>query len=117
MIRWIVGTSLKFRFIVLGIAAAMLLFGVTQVPTMPVDAFPEFAPPRVEIQTPCNGLSAEEVESYVTVPMEQALNGVEGLEIMRSKSLEDLSFVELLFKPGTDILHARQLVAERMATV
>ena len=58
MIRWIVGTSLRQRSIVLGLAAAMMLFGIAQIPRMPVDAFPEFAPPRVEIQTPCLGLSA-----------------------------------------------------------
>ena len=117
MIRSIVGTSLKFRFIVLAIAAAMMLFGIAQVPSMPVDAFPEFAPPRVEIQTPCLGLSADEVESLVSVPLEQAFNGLDGLDLMRSKSLPDLSMIELLFKPGTDVLRARQLVQERLATV
>jgi CzcA family heavy metal efflux pump len=117
MIRWIVGTSLKFRFIVLAIAAAMMLYGMIEIPRMPVDVFPEFAPPREEIQTPCLGLSAEEVESFVTVPLEQALNGVENLETLRSKSLNDLSSIELLFKPGTDVIRARQLVQERMAAV
>ena len=117
MIRSIVGTSLKFRFIVLAIASAMMLFGIAQIPSMPVDAFPEFAPPRVEIQTPCLGLSADEVESLVTVPLEQAFNGLDGLDLMRSKSLPDLSSIELLFKPGTDVLRARQLVQERLATV
>ncbi|HSB00177.1 MAG TPA: efflux RND transporter permease subunit, partial [Anaerolineales bacterium] len=117
MIRSIVGSSLKFRYIVLAIAAAMMVFGIAQVPRMPVDAFPEFAPPRVEIQTPCLGLSADEVESLVTVPLEQALNGLPGLDIMRSKSIPDLSSIEMLFKPGTDELKARQLVQERLATV
>jgi CzcA family heavy metal efflux pump len=117
MIRAIVGTSLKFRFIVLAIAAGMMVFGMTQLGRMPVDVFPEFAPPRVEIQTICLGLSAEEVESFVSVPMEQALMGVDGLETMRSKSLGDLSSLEMLFKPGADQHHARQLVLERMATV
>ncbi len=117
MIRSIVGTSLKFRFIVLAIAAAMMFFGIVQIPSMPVDAFPEFAPPRVEIQTPSLGLSAEEVESFVTVPLEQSFNGVDGLDLMRSKSIPDLSSIELLFKPGTNELHARQLVQERLATV
>ncbi len=117
MIRAIVGTSLKFRYIVLAIAAGMMLFGVTELGRMPVDVFPEFAPPRVEIQTICLGLSAEEVESFVSVPMEQALMGVDGLDIMRSKSLGDLSAIEMLFKPGTNELLARQLVQERMATV
>ena len=117
MIRWIVETSLKFRFIVVGVAAALLFFGMAQLLRSPVDVFPEFAPPRVEIQTPCLGLTAEEVESLVTVPLEQAFNGVEGLDVMRSKSIPDLSSIELLFKPGSDVLRARQLVQERFATV
>ena len=117
MIRSIVGSSLKFRNIVLAVAAAMMVFGIAQVPSMPVDAFPEFAPPRVEIQTPCLGLSADEVEALVTVPLEQALNGLPGLELMRSKSIPDLSSIEMLFERGTDELKARQLVQERLATV
>ena len=64
---------------------------VAQLATMPVDVFPEFAPPRVEIQTMCNGLSTGDVESLVTVPLEQVLNGIEGLEDMRSKSVPQLS--------------------------
>ena len=117
MIRWMVGTSLKLRFVVLAIAAAMMFFGMAQLPNTPMDVFPEFAPPRVEIQTPSLGLSSEEVESLVTVPLEQAFNGVEGLELMRSKSIPDLSSIELLFKPGTDVLRARQLVQVRLQTV
>ncbi len=117
MIRSIVGTSLKFRYIVLAVAAALMVIGILQVPNMPVDAFPEFAPPRVEIQTPCLGLSADEVEQLVTVPLEQAFTGLDGLDLMRSKSIPDLSSIELLFKPGTDVLHARQVVQERLATV
>jgi CzcA family heavy metal efflux pump len=117
MIRWIVGTSLKFRFIVIGLAGGLLFFGIVQLPNTSVDVFPEFAPPRVEIQTPCLGLTAEEVESLVTVPLEQSFNGLDGLDVMRSKSVPDLSAIELLFKPGTDVLHARQLVQERVATV
>ncbi len=117
MMRWIVGSSLKLRFLVVACAAAMMFFGVPQLQGMPVDVFPEFAPPRVEIQTPCLGLTAEEVEGLVSVPLEQALNGVEGLDVMRSKSVPDLSSIELLFKPGTDIMLDRQLVQERLATV
>ena len=75
MMRWIVGTSLKFRFIVLAIAAALMFFGMQRLRNMPVDVFPEFAPPIVEIQTPCLGLSPTEVESLVTVPLEEALTG------------------------------------------
>jgi CzcA family heavy metal efflux pump len=112
-----VGTSLKLRFIVLLIAAGLMVFGVAALPRAPMDVFPEFAPPRVEVQTPSLGMSAEEVESLITVPLEQAFNGTEGLDIMRSKSIPDLSSIELLFKPGTDELRARQLVQERLAAV
>ena len=117
MMRWIVKTSLRLRYIVVALAAAMMVFGIGSAASTPLDVFPEFAPPRVEIQTACLGLSADEVESLITVPLEQAFNGVEGLDIMRSKSVPQLSSIELLFKPGTDELRARQLVQERLATV
>jgi CzcA family heavy metal efflux pump len=102
---------------VVALASALLIFGFAQVREIPVDVFPEFAPPRVEIQTACLGLSAEDVEALVTVPLEQALNGVEGLEIMRSRSVPQLSSVELIFHSGTDLLRARQLVSERVTAV
>jgi len=117
MMRWIVGSSLKFRFLVVAVAAAMMFFGVGQLAQMPVDVFPEFAPPRVEIQTPCLGLSSSEVEALVTVPLEEALSGVEGLDVMRSKSVPQLSSIVLIFETGTDLLRARQLVQERVGTV
>src|ERR671933_673969 len=117
MMRWIVASSLRFRFLVVALAGAMLFVGVGQLTHAPLDVFPEFAQPRVEIQTPCLGLSAEEVEALVTVPLEQALNGVDGLDVMRSKSVPDLSSIELRFKSGTDLLRARQQVQERIATV
>ncbi|HEY6109249.1 MAG TPA: efflux RND transporter permease subunit, partial [Gemmatimonadales bacterium] len=115
--RSIVKSSLRFRYIVLALAVAMIGYGIAQIPNMPVDAFPEFAPPRVEIQTPSLGMTADEVEALVTVPLEQAFNGVDNLDIMRSKSIPDLSSIELLFKPGTDVVAARQLVQERLTTV
>jgi CzcA family heavy metal efflux pump len=117
MLRWIVGSSLKFRYLVVASAGSMLFFGVGQLEAMPVDVFPEFAPPRVEIQTSCLGLSAAEVESLVTIPLEQSLNGIPQLDTIRSKSVPQLSSIELFFRPGTDILEARQLVTERMASV
>ena len=117
MMRRIVGSSLRFRFLVLAGAAGMMFFGAGQVREMPVDVFPEFAPPRVEIQTPSLGLSSAEVEALVTVPLEQALAGIDGLDVMRSKSVPQLSSIELIFTPGTDLVLARQLVQERMAQV
>ena len=117
MMGWIVRSSLKFRFLVVAMASALIIYALIQLRTMPVDVFPEFAPPRVEIQTPCLGLSAEEVEALVSVPLEQALNGLPGLDVMRSKSVPDLSSIELLFKPGADLIRIRQLAQERIANV
>src|SRR6266508_1644660 len=116
MMRWIVGSSLRFRYIVVALAAGMMVFGVVQLRGIPVDVFPEFAPPRVQIQTACLGLSAADVEQLVTVPLEDGLNGIPGLDVMRSASVPQLSSIELIFKLGTDLLQARQLVQERIAT-
>ena len=117
MLRWVVGSSLKFRYLVVAIAAALMFFGVQQLRHTSVDVFPEFAPPKVEVQTPALGLSANQVEQLVTIPLEQTLNGVPGLDDIRSKSVESLSSVEMIFKPGTDLLTARQHVAERIAQI
>ncbi|MFN2468612.1 MAG: efflux RND transporter permease subunit [Gaiellaceae bacterium] len=115
--RWIVRSSLRFRWLVIFASAAMMFFGVAEVRQAPVDVFPEFAPPRVEIQTPCIGLSAAEVEEYITVPLEQNLAGVAELDVIRSSSVEQLSSITLIFKRGTEWLKARQLVQERLASV
>jgi CzcA family heavy metal efflux pump len=117
MMRWIVGTSLKLRFLVCGIAAGMLVLGFSRLQDMPVDVFPEFAPPRVEIQTISLGLNSQDVESLITVPLEESLQGVPGLDTIRSKSVQDLSQIQLIFEPGTDLLTARQVVAERVDTI
>jgi CzcA family heavy metal efflux pump len=117
MLRWIVASSLRLRFLVLAAAASLMFFGIARLQDMPVDVFPEFAPPRVEIQTEALGLSTTETESLITVPLEQALNGTPGLDILRSKSVPGLSSILLIFKPGTDLIEARQLVQERLALV
>ena len=83
--RWIVGTSLKYRSLVVLLAATMVFFGTLQLRDSPVDVFPEFAPPLVEIQTPALGLSPSEVESLVTIPLEDVLTGLPGLDEMRSE--------------------------------
>ena len=117
MLRWVIGNSLKFRFIIVATAAALVFAGVSQLHNAPVDVFPEFAPPRVEVQTPALGLSASEVESLITIPLEHSLNGLPDLDVIRSKSIEQLSQIELIFKPGTDLLTSRQLVAERISAI
>ncbi|HMC09392.1 MAG TPA: efflux RND transporter permease subunit, partial [Actinomycetota bacterium] len=117
MMRWIVRSSLRFRFLLVAAAGGLLFFGVAKLFHTPVDVFPEFAPPRVEIQTLAVGLTASEVEGLITVPLEQVLNGVPRLDVMRSKSVSQLSSIELIFKLGTDLVTDRELVQERLATV
>jgi CzcA family heavy metal efflux pump len=115
MMRWIVGSSLKARLLVVPVAVALLVLGFVQLRSMPVDVLPEFSPPLVEIQTEALGLSAAEVEQLVTVPLEQdLLNGVAWLDQIHSESLPGLSRIEMIFEPGTDVLKARQLVQERL---
>ena len=114
MFRWIIGSSLQFRFLVLGIAAALVLFGTMQLRKMPVDVFPEFAPPVVEVQTEAIGLSAEEVESLITLNLEELLSGVPWLKSIRSQSVTGLSSIVLTFERGTDVMKARQMIQERL---
>ena len=117
LMRFIVSSSLRFRYLVVAAAVAMMVFGVLQIQSMRVDVFPEFAPPQLQIQTICTGLSTTDVEQLVAVPLEQSLNGVQGLDVMRSKSVPQLSAINMIFKQGTDLWHARQLVQERLQTV
>src|SRR5215470_1294643 len=115
MMKLVIASSLRFRYLVLALGVALTYVGLSRLQHVPVDVFPEFAPPRVEIQTICLGLSPSEVEQLVTVPLEDALNGVPGIDVMRSKSVPQLSSILLIFKLGTDEVRARQLVSERMA--
>jgi CzcA family heavy metal efflux pump len=102
--------------VVLALSVLLIVFGIRTLRTTPLDVFPEFAPPLVEIQTEAPGLSTEEVESMITMPLENALNGTPWLKIIRSKSVLGLSSVVLIFENGTDLIRARQLVQERLAT-
>ena len=112
---WLVSTSLRFRVLVIALAVALIVVGVRTADDIPLDVFPEFAPPVVEIQTEVPGISTEEVESLVTVPIENSLNGIPYVETIRSKSVLGLSSVRLIFKRGTDLITARNLVQERLA--
>jgi CzcA family heavy metal efflux pump len=116
MINSILRSSMKFQFLVITVAIALMAFGLTRLRAMPVDVLPEFSPPYVEIQTEALGLSAEEVEQMITVPMEQdLLAGVAWLDVIRSESVPGLSSVLVYFEPGTDLYRARQMVTERMS--
>jgi CzcA family heavy metal efflux pump len=117
LMRWVVASSLRFRWLVLFAAIALLGAGAAEIRSAKVDVFPEFAPPRVEIQTLATGNSSSQVEELITAPLEEQLNGIEGLQELRSKSIADLSAIELIFKRGTNEVRARQLVQERMALI
>jgi CzcA family heavy metal efflux pump len=114
LMSWTIATSLRFRHLVAALGALVMAIGIIVLPSSRLDVFPEFAPPRVIVQTVCLGLSTADVEELVTVPLEQSLNGVEGLDILRSKSSPQLSSIELIFNRGEDLIKARQLVQERM---
>ena len=115
MFRWIIGSSLQFRVMVMAGAVALVVFGAFQLQRMPVDVFPEFAAPTVRVQTEAIGLSAEEVERLVTLNLEELLSGVPWLDSIRSESITGLSSIVLTFKRGTEIIRARQMVQERLA--
>src|SRR3954451_14849361 len=112
---WLVSTALNLRVVVLALCVVLLIFGFRSIYTAPMDVFPEFAPPKVEVQTEAPGLSTDEVESLISVPLENALNGTPGMKTIRSKSVLGLSSVVLLFGEGTNLQAARQYVQERVA--
>ena len=114
--RWLIDACLKARVPIVVVAAALVFLGYRDVRDMPVDTLPEFGPTTVEVQTEALGLSANEVEQLITVPMEQdLLNGVAWLKFIRSKSVPGLSSIELVFEPGTDPYRARLAVQERVS--
>jgi len=116
MLRGVIAASLRFRMLLVGVAAGLIALGVIALPKMHADVLPELSQgPVLEVQTESPGLSSEEVEQYITVPMENnLLDGVMGVWDVRSQSTPGLSTVDLYFEPGTTTLHARQLVEERL---
>lgn len=113
--RRIIEASLKFRLLVVALSVGLIAVGIVQVRNLPLDVHPEFTPTQVEVQTEALGLSAEEVEQLITVPLEQdLLVGVPFLDEIESASLPGLSSVVMTFEPGTPLLDARQVVQERL---
>ncbi|MBL8685512.1 MAG: efflux RND transporter permease subunit [Myxococcales bacterium] len=117
MLRAIVAAALRFRVLVAIASVAVMLLGVRAAQQSPLDVFPEFAPVLVEVQCEAPGLSSLDVEQLVTTPIEQNLAGTPFLASLRSKSVQGLSSVVVLFREGTDLLQARQLVQERVSRV
>src|SRR5689334_2812188 len=111
-----IASMLRFRALVVALAVGLLVAGVVELRKAPVDVLPEYSQPSVQVQTEALGLSAAEVEQLMTVPLEQdLLNGVKGVDTIRSDSIPGLSSITMFFERGTDILRARQLVSERLS--
>ncbi|MEJ2164512.1 MAG: efflux RND transporter permease subunit [Desulfobacterales bacterium] len=113
----VVRFALRFRGAIIALAAMLLVYGFYTLPGAEYDVFPEFAPPQVVIRVEAPGLSPQQVEVLVTAPVEHAIEGVEGVASLRSHSLQGLAAITVIFRTGSDIYRARQLVAERLASL
>ena len=114
MLNAIIRFSLRFRGVIYALALLLAGYGLYTLTRAKLDVFPEFAPPMSIVQTEAPGLTSEQVETLVTQPVENALGGMVGLQSMRSKSLQGLSAVTLVFDAHANVLQVRQLVSERV---
>jgi len=114
MLNSLIEASLKNRFVVLLVAALLIVVGVRSAFHLPLDAFPDTTPIQVQINTAAPELSPEEVERLITFPVEYAMGGLKGLEELRSVSKFGFSQVVAIFADGTDVYFARQQVNERL---
>lgn len=117
MIESLIRAALKQRLIVMVFSVAMMIAGVFALQNLSVDAFPDVTNVQVQIATQATGKSPEEVERFITVPLEIAMTGLPGLTEMRSLNRNGLSLITLVFTDDTDVYFARQLVMERMLEV
>jgi heavy metal efflux system protein len=117
MIESLIRGALKQRLIVLVLAVGFILAGLFAVKKLSVDAFPDVTNVQVMIATQATGKSPEEVERFITVPLEIAMTGLPGLTEMRSVNKNALSLITLVFTDSTDVYFARQLVMERLMEV
>jgi cobalt-zinc-cadmium resistance protein CzcA len=117
MIRHIVDYALSNRLLVLALAALLLVWGAISFHNLPVEAYPDVANNYVDIITQWPGISAEQIEQQVTIPLEIAMNGIPDVVHMRSFSLFGLSDLKLVFEDGSDNAWNRERVLERLAQV
>src|SRR5215469_6414333 len=110
MLQVLVHFSIRFRGAIISLACLMVGYGIYAFSRAKYDVYPEFASPQVSIQTEAPGLSPEEVETLVTRPIENAVNGVASVDSIRSQSIQGLSVVIAVFQEHSDIFRARQMV-------
>jgi CzcA family heavy metal efflux pump len=114
MLAALIRFSVRHPGIVVGLALALMAYGALRLFSAPLDVFPEFAPPQVSIQTEAPGFAPDQVEVLVTRPIEDVINGVPGVQQVRSQSIQGLSVITAVLEPGADLFRARQSLAERM---
>src|SRR3990167_1437965 len=117
MLNWVIDFSLRHRALVILTAACFAGLGLFSLGHLDIDAFPDTTPVQIQVNTVAPALSPEEAERQITFPVEQAISGLPGLEMVRSLSKFGLSQVVVTFEDGIDIYFARQLVGERLSTV
>jgi CzcA family heavy metal efflux pump len=117
MFKRIVGFSIKFRKLILFISVLFIIYSVFLLPKLKYDIFPNFVKPSITIQTLANGFSPQQVELLVTQPIEDVLHGINGVQVIRSKSIQGLSIVKVFFKSNSNIYLDRQLVSDQLTIV
>ncbi|WOO32719.1 efflux RND transporter permease subunit [Diaphorobacter limosus] len=117
MFKWLLEKSLAHRLLVLVTAAVLMAYGAYTLSRMPVDVFPDLNKPTVTVMTEAGGMAAEEVEQLITFPLETSMNGLPGVESVRSTSSAGLSFIYVTFDWSVDIFRARQMVSERLSSM
>ena len=117
MLNLLVRQSIARPWLIVFLAIVLAVFGTRALVTSAYDVFPDFVPAQATVQTEAPGLTPEQVETFVTKPLEDALGGATGVEAVRSESIQGLSIIQIVFKEGADPFRARQIVAEKLGEV
>ena len=117
MFKWLLDNSLGNRLLVIIASLVLMAYGAFTLSRTPVDVFPDLNKPTVTIMTEAGGMAAEEVEQLITFPLETTMNGLPGVESVRSVSSAGLSFIYVTFDWSTEIFRARQMVSERLSAM